>query len=33
MTDRFPMDVGQDVMAPMVMRINVAILYDYLTGA
>jgi len=33
MTDRYPMDVGQDGMAPMVMRINVANLYDYLTGA
>ena len=33
MTDRYPMDVGQDGMAPMVMRRNVANLYDYLTGA
>lgn len=33
MTDRYPMDVEQDGMAPMVMRINVANLYDYLTGA
>jgi hypothetical protein len=33
MTDRYPMDVGQAGMAPMVMRINVANLYDYLTGA
>jgi len=33
MTDRFPMDVGQDGMAPHVMRLNVANLYDYLTGA
>lgn len=33
MTDRYPMDVGQDGMAPMVMRLNVANLYDYLTGA
>ena len=33
MTDRHPMDVGQDGMAPMVMRLNVANLYDYLTGA
>jgi hypothetical protein len=33
MTDRYPMDVGQDGMAPMVMRINVVNLYDYLTGA
>ena len=33
MTDRYPMDVGQDGMTPMVMRLNVANLYDYLTGA
>ena len=33
MTDRYPMDVGQDGMAPMVMKRNVANLYDYLTGA
>ena len=33
MTDRYPMDVGQDSMAPMVMRLNVANLYNYLTGA
>jgi len=33
MTDRYPMDVGQDGMAPMVMWLNVANLYDYLTGA
>jgi hypothetical protein len=33
MTDRYPMDVEQDGMAPMVMRMNVANLYDYLTGA
>jgi hypothetical protein len=33
MTERYPMDVGQDGMAPMVMRLNVANLYDYLTGA
>lgn len=33
MTDRFPMDVGQDGMAPRVMQMNVANLYDYLTGA
>ncbi len=32
-TDRYPMDVGQDGMAPMVMRMNVANLYDYMTGA
>jgi glyoxylase-like metal-dependent hydrolase (beta-lactamase superfamily II) len=33
MTERYPMDVGQDNMAPMVMRMNVANLYDYLTGS
>jgi cyclase len=33
MTDRYPMDVGQDGMAPMVMKRNVANLYDYVTGA
>ena len=33
MTDRYPMDVGQDGMAPGVMKRNVANLYDYLTGA
>jgi glyoxylase-like metal-dependent hydrolase (beta-lactamase superfamily II) len=33
MTDRYPMDVGQAGMAPMVMRMNAANLYDYLTGA
>ncbi len=33
MTNRYPMDVGQDGMAPMVMRMNVANLYDYLTGS
>ena len=33
MTDRYPMDVGQDGMSPHVMRLNVANLYDYLTGA
>jgi len=32
MTDRYPMDVGQDGMAPVVMKRNVANLYDYLTG-
>jgi hypothetical protein len=32
MTERYPMDVGQDGMAPHVMRLNVANLYDYLTG-
>jgi hypothetical protein len=31
--DRYPMDVGQDGMAPHVMRLNVANLYDYLTSA
>jgi glyoxylase-like metal-dependent hydrolase (beta-lactamase superfamily II) len=31
MTDRFPMDVGQDDMAPRVMRDNVANLFDYIT--
>jgi hypothetical protein len=33
MTDRYPMDVGQDGIAPMVMRLNVSNLYGYLTGA
>ena len=33
MTDRYPMDVGQDGMAPMVMRMSAGNLYDYLTGA
>jgi glyoxylase-like metal-dependent hydrolase (beta-lactamase superfamily II) len=33
LTDRYPMDIGQDGMAPHVMRLNVANLYDYLTGA
>ena len=33
MTERYPMDVGQDGMAPSVMKRNVANLYDYLTGA
>ncbi len=33
MTDRYPMDVGQDGMAPRVMQMNIANLYDYLTGA
>ena len=32
LTDRYPMDVGQDGMAPRVMQMNVANLYDYLTG-
>jgi glyoxylase-like metal-dependent hydrolase (beta-lactamase superfamily II) len=33
MTDRYPMDVGQAGMAPMVMKMNVANLYDYHTRA
>jgi len=33
MTDRYPMDVEQDGMAPTVMRMNAGNLYDYLTGA
>jgi cyclase len=33
MTDRYPMDVEQDGMAPMVMKLNVANLYDYVTRA
>jgi cyclase len=33
MTDRYPMDVRQAGMAPMVMRMNAANLYDYLTGS
>jgi hypothetical protein len=32
LTDRYPMDVGQDGMSPRVMQMNVANLYDYLTG-
>ncbi|MFQ6027934.1 MAG: MBL fold metallo-hydrolase [Dehalococcoidia bacterium] len=32
LVDRYPMDVGQDTLAPMVMRISAANLYDYLTG-
>jgi len=32
MTERYPMDVGQASMAPMVMKMNVANLYDYMTG-
>jgi glyoxylase-like metal-dependent hydrolase (beta-lactamase superfamily II) len=31
MTDRYPMDVGQDGMAPAVMKRNVSNLYEYLT--
>jgi cyclase len=33
MTDRYPMDVEQEGMAPRVMQMNVANLYDYITGA
>jgi len=33
LTDRYPMDVEQDAMAPRVMQMNVANLYDYVTGA
>jgi cyclase len=33
LTDRYPMDVEQDGMAPRVMKMNVANLYDYVTGA
>jgi glyoxylase-like metal-dependent hydrolase (beta-lactamase superfamily II) len=33
MTDRYPMDVGQDGMAPRVMQLNAANLYDFVTGA
>ena len=32
MLERYPMDVGQASMEAMVMRMNVANLYDYLTG-
>jgi glyoxylase-like metal-dependent hydrolase (beta-lactamase superfamily II) len=32
MTGRYPMDVGLEGQAPRVMRMNVANLYDYLTG-
>jgi hypothetical protein len=32
LTDRYPMDVGQDGMSPRVMQLNVANLYDYLSG-
>ena len=32
MVDRYPMDVEQEGMAPMVMRMNAANLYNYLTG-
>jgi cyclase len=33
MTEWYPMDVGQAGIAPMVMRMNAANLYDYLTGS
>ena len=33
MTDRYPMDVEQDGMAPRVMKMNVANLYDWITGS
>jgi len=33
MTDRYPMDVEQEGMAPAVMRMNVANLYDFVTSA
>ena len=33
MTERYPMDVGQDGMAPMVMKLNIANLYDFVSGA
>jgi glyoxylase-like metal-dependent hydrolase (beta-lactamase superfamily II) len=33
MTDRYPMDVGLEGQAPRVMKMNVANIYDYLTGA
>ena len=33
MTERYPMDVGLEGQAPRVMRMNVANLYDYLTGS
>jgi len=32
LTDRYPMDVAQDGMAPRVMQLNAANLYDYVTG-
>ena len=32
LTNRYPMDVEQDGMAPMVMRMNVANIYDFVTG-
>jgi cyclase len=33
LTDRYPMDVEQEGMAPRVMQLNIANLYDFLTGA
>ncbi len=33
MTDRYPMDVEQEGYAPRVMKMNVANLFDYVTGA
>lgn len=33
MTDRYPMDIGQDGMSPAVQKMNVANLYNYLTDA
>ena len=33
MTERYPMDVEQDGMAPRVMKLNVANLHDYVTGS
>jgi len=33
MTDRYPMDVEQAGMAPQLMRLNVANLWDCLTGS
>jgi cyclase len=32
MTDRYPMDVGQDGMSPAVQKMNVGNLYNYFTG-
>ena len=32
LTGRYPMDVEQEGMAPMVMRLNVANLYDWVKG-
>ena len=33
LANRYPMDVEQDGMAPRVMQLNVANLYDYVIGA